>query len=266
MSYPINAPVDFVNTNNGDTINFEANGPTIGTGNAILNFVTTSVGDMLFRATGGSNVLERLPLGTSGQVLSSNGTVPVWTTPVSGATVFTAYITNTVAGIPTSRTGGANPGSWFPLNNTYVTWSTSSPGLVDGSVFNTDTGVFTAPTDGVYSFDALVTFDSGSGVNAGTGLPAASLPSGTAVRQLQLYSPVFQGGAATVLATDVKQVSASNSNCTVCELTSVTVSLNASDTVELRARHDRTLTNTVTIGDPAIVLPNQNYFSARRVR
>lgn len=267
MSYPINAPIDFVNTNGGtDTLNFQADGPATNLLNKIQNFVTTSPGDMVYRDTGVNNYLERLPIGSAGQVLTSNGSKPVWSGSVipSGQGTFTAYVTGSTTGIPTSRNGGANPGVWFALSNTYVTWSTAAPGNDPDGVFTAATGLFTAPTAGYYSFDAVVTFDSGVGVNAGTGLPAAPLPSGMAVRQAQLYSPTLGGG--TELATVVRQVEGSNDNCTAVSICATSILLSMGDTVQIRVRHDRAIANTVTIGNPAIVRPSQTYFTGRRVR
>lgn len=267
MSYPINAPVDFVNSNGGtDTLNFEADGPATNLLNKIENFVTTTAGDMVYRDTGANNYLERLPIGTANQVLISDGTKPVWSGSVvpSGQGTFTAYVTGSIAGVPTSRNGGVNPGVWFSLSNTYVTWSTAVPGNNPDSVFTAASGLFTAPAAGYYTFDAVVTFDSGSGVNAGAGLPVLSLPNGTSVRQAQIYSPTLGGG--TALSTVVRQVEPSNSNCTAVSICASNVLLSAADTVEIRVRHDRDIANTVTIGNPAISVPSQTYFTGRRIR
>lgn len=262
-SYPINTPITMVNTNGGtDEIDFNADGPTTNLENKILNFVTTTAGDTLYRATGVNNYLERLAIGTSGQILTVNSGIPSWQTATGSQNVFTAFVTSSIAGVPTSRTGGANPGTWFNLNNTYVTWSTASPGTDTDVVFTPATGLYTVPTTGVYQLSALITFDSGIGVNAGAGLPAAPLPRGTAVRQVQIFNVT----SATVLATGTVQVSASNTNCTFVSIATEQVSLTAADTVVVRVRHDRTAANTVTIGDVAIVLPSQNYFSGRRVK
>lgn len=267
MSYPINAPIDFVNTNGGaDELDFQADGPATNLLNKIQNFVVTTGGDMVYRDVGANNYLERLAIGTAGQVLTSDGTKPVWSSSVlpSGSDTFTAYVTGSVAGIPTSRNGGANPGVWFVLNNTYVTWSTAAPGNDPDGVFTTATGLFTAPAAGYYSFDAVVTFDKGVGVNAGAGLPAASLPGGTAVRQAQIFSPTLGGG--TALATVTNQVAASADNFTSLSISVVSVLLSAADTVELRVRHDRSGASTVTIGNVAISIPSQTYFVGRRIR
>lgn len=267
MAYPINAPVDFVNTNGTtDTLNFNADGPAANLINKIDNFVVTTAGDLLYRASGADNYLERLGIGTAGQVLTVAGGLPAWATPSSafGKGVFTAFVTASVAGVPTSRTGGASPGTWFTLSNAYVTWSTAAPGNDPDGVFTVASGTFTVPVGqaGTYSFDAVVTFDSGAGVTAGSGLPAAPLPSGMAVRQAQIYSP----SQATAFSTVTRQVEASGSNCTALSLSVVGVPLADGDTVVIRVRHDRTAANTVTIGNVAIAIPSQTYFSGRRIK
>jgi hypothetical protein len=264
MSYPINAPVNFVNSNGGtDELNFNADGPTTNVLNKIRNFVTTSGGDLVYRAVGANNYLERLAIGNVNDVLTSDGTKPVWG-PGGVNPTFTAYVTGSIAGIPTSHSGGANPGIWFSLNSTYITWSTASPGNDPDGIFNTVGGIFTAPSAGYYSFDAVVTFDSGPGVNAGSGLPAAPLPSGMAVRQAQIWSPTLGGG--TALATVSRQVEGFNNNDTAISICVSSILLSLGDTVTLRVRHDRTGANTVTIGNPLITLPTQTYFTGRKIR
>lgn len=263
MSYPINAPLDFVNTNGGtDTINFNADGPSTNLINKIENFVATTAGDTLYRAAGGNNYLERLAIGTAGQVMTVSGGLPSWQTTTSTQSIFTAFVTASIAGIPTSRAGGASPGTWFNLNNTYVTWSDAAPGTDPDGVFTPATGFFTVPTTGTYQLSARVTFDSGTGVNSGAGLPAAPLPSGTACRQAQIFNVT----AATILATGVTQNSGSNRNQTVVSLASEELPLTAGDTIVIRVRHDRTAANTVTVGDVTIALPSQTFFSGKRVK
>lgn len=263
MSYPINAPINLVNTNGGtDTINFNADGPATNLENKIQNFVVTTAGDLLYRDGGANNYLERLGIGTAGQVLTVVAGLPSWQTSTGTQDVFTAFITASIAGIPTSRAGGASPGTWFNLNNTYVTWSTAAPGTDPDAVFTPATGFFTVPATGTYQLSALITFDSGTGVNAGSGLPAAPLPSGTAVRQVQIYDVT----SSTVLATVTRQVEGSNTNCTAVSVSTEQVTLTAADTIVVRVRHDRSAANTVAIGEVAVVLPSQNYFSGRRVK
>ncbi|MBS1592670.1 MAG: hypothetical protein JST07_11250, partial [Bacteroidetes bacterium] len=83
MSYPINAPINLVNTNGGtDEINFNADGPATNLENKILNFVTTTAGDLTYRASGANNYLERLGIGTNGQILTVVAGLPAWSTSV----------------------------------------------------------------------------------------------------------------------------------------------------------------------------------------
>lgn len=263
LSYPINAPITFVNTNPTNELDFQSGGPASGILNKALNFVVTTRGDILYRAAGANNYLERLPIGTLDQVLTSNGSIPYWANPSSGtSTIFTSYVVSSVTGIPTSAASGATPGVWYPLNNTYVTWSTAFPGNDPDSTFNILSGLFTAPEAGYYSFDAAVTFDSGTGVNAGSGLPAAPLPSGKAVRQVQLWT---SSGGGTVLSTTTRQVEGFNFNSTSINIASEGVLLALGDTVGIMVRHDRSGNNTVTIGDPLISLPSQTYFSGKKL-
>lgn len=276
MAYPINSPITFVNTNGGsDSINFNADGPTTNLQNKIENLVVTTPGDLLYRSAGVNNYLERLPIGTIGQLLGVSAFgLPAWQDFGIGKGAFTAYVTNSLAGIPTSRTGGANPGAWFPLySNTppgpFVTWSTASPGSDPDGVFITtpgaNYGLLSIPVGGTYDLDVTITFDSGSGVNSGSGLPASPLPSGKAIRQARLV--VVSGpNIGTVLSTSSVQVSACNDNTTPVELSAVGCLLSAGDFVGVEVRHDRSSTNTCSIGNPLISVPTQTYFSGYRVK
>ena len=95
-AYPISSPVEFVNTTPDDTLIFNANGPAAGSiGNLIKNFVTTNPGDLIYRdPTGSRNVLERLALGTAGNVLSLAG----MTTPAEVDITTTADTANSLDG------------------------------------------------------------------------------------------------------------------------------------------------------------------------
>ena len=267
MSYPISAPINFVNVNGStDTLDFNATGPAGGVGNKALDFVVTTAGDMLYRDAGADNYLERLPVGTDAQVLTVVAGLPAWATTAAetfGTSVFTAFAVGSVAPIPTSQSAGANPEEWFVLDNTYVTWSDASPGTDIDNVFTTATGTFTAPATGTFEFDSVVTFDSGIGVTSGDGL--STIPAGTAVRQVQIFS-VAGSLAATPLATVTRQVEAFHNNHTALSVSAVNIPLTIGDTVVVRVRHDRSAAGTVTIGNQELSLPSQTYFSGRRVR
>lgn len=82
--YPISSSVNFTNTNPGDFLNFNADGPSTALKNQIVDFVVTSPGDILFRQTQGTeNILERLAIGTTGQVLTVSGTATAEETTIT---------------------------------------------------------------------------------------------------------------------------------------------------------------------------------------
>lgn len=263
-TFPANAPINFVNTNGGtDTLNFNADGPATNLKNKAQNFVVTTPGDLLYRAAGGNNYLERLPIGSVGQFLSVSGAgLPAWSGNLpSGQGIFSAFVTGTANPIPSSTDTGANPGFWFPLsgNNPYVVWTSSvNPDGAFSTTVGPTYGTYTVPVTGTYLFSALVTFDLGAGVNAGMGI--SSSPSGTSVRQVDL----FDNTTATILSTNSVQTSPSNNNTTSVALTSVAAQLTAGDVITLRVRHDRAPLNTVTIGTTAT--PTSTYFSGGRIR
>lgn len=81
-SYPISAPVEFTITSGGDGLLFNAEGFStgdVGSGqNLIVDFVTTFPSDLLYRQSlGTANTLERLAVGTPGQVLTVGGSALV---------------------------------------------------------------------------------------------------------------------------------------------------------------------------------------------
>lgn len=265
-SYPITTPVIFeVGAANAE-IDFQATGAN----NKAKNFVATTAGDILYRPVGVNNYLERLPIGATNDVLTVTGGLPVWSSAISNLSqgIFTATVTGFTTAIPTSRTGGANPGVWFPLSGVTprVTWSTAAPASNPDGAFITAAGAnygrFQVPSTGIYTLAAQICFDSGIGVNAGAGLPAAPLPSGMAVRQAQIYNAT----TATPLAIVSTQVAGSTSNQTFVNMVAENVSLTFGDLIELRVRHDRAVANTVTIGDMTITLPFQTYFTGKRSR
>jgi len=259
MSYPISAPVTFEPIA-GAELDFQA---VVGQ-NEITNFVATTAGDMLYRKTGANNYLTRLPIGNPGDVLQPVGGVPAWTSAISNLSqgVFAVTVSGSVAGIPTSQSGGggANPGVWFTLNNTYVTWNDiTAPANDPDGCFTPATGVYAVPATGTYNFAVQVTFDSGPGVNAGNGISGFP-PDGLSVRQIQIYNVT----TATVLAVGITQNASSNTNQTVVVLASENVPAATSDNIVIRVRHDRSAANTVTIG--ATSVPFQTYFSGKRVK
>lgn len=264
-SYPITTPVLFeVGAANAE-IDFQATGAN----NKAKNFVVTTAGDILYRPAGINNYLERLPIGATGDVLAVTGGLPVWSNAISNLSqgIFTATVTGFTSAIPTSRDGGANPGTWFSLSGVapIVTWSTAAPASNPDGAFITAAGVnygrFQVPSTGIYTLAAQICFDSGIGVNAGAGV-TTPLPAGMAVRQAQIYNAT----TATPLAVVSTQVAGSISNQTFVNMVAENVNLTSGDLIELRVRHDRSVANTVTIGDMTITLPFQTYFTGKRSR
>jgi hypothetical protein len=274
MSYPISTPVTFEPSSTNDEIDFKAS--TAGVDNKLLNFGVTTAGDILYRESGGSNYLTRLPIGAEGDVLQTVGGLPVWSNSMvaQGQGVFTAHVTGSLGGIPTSRTGAAGgTGTWYALSGVvagpapYVTWSTASPGADPDSAFTTAAGVdygrFTVPASVdnpvYYTMSAQITFDSGEGVGAGTGI-SGSAPDGRACRQIRIYNVT----TATAIATAVTQNSPNNDNQTVCRCVAENVSLSPGDKLEIQVRHDRSATSTASIGATGVAF--QTYFTGKRVR
>ncbi len=115
-SYPISSPVEFKNTAVGDSLNFNSGGPTAGTTNHISNFVVTSPGDIIYRRGDGTgNLLERLPIGSAGEVLT-----------VTGAEIAEVTTITTVADV-----GDSLDGTYFLINSpttAYYVWISTSGG------------------------------------------------------------------------------------------------------------------------------------------
>lgn len=267
MSYPITTPVTFESGGPSSEIDF------VGTGlnNKMKNFVVTTQGDILYRPPGGNNYLERLAIGATGDVLQVSGGLPVWSNAINNISqgIFTATVVGSVNPIPTSRDGGADPGTWFQLYGDspvrYVTWSTTTPASDPDSRFSLTGGItygtFGVPSTGIYTLSAQICFDSGIGVNAGAGI-TTSLPHGKAVRQAQIYN-ITTG---TPLFTTSAQNSGSNDNQTIINMAAENVQLTSGDRIGIRVRHDRAIANTVTIGDPLITPAFMTIFTGKRSR
>ena len=118
-AYPISSPVEFTNTSAGDSLNFNADGPSAATKSQISNFVTSSPGDILYRQTDGTgNLLEKLTIGSTGEVLQVTGT------PIAEISTVT-----TVA-----DTAGSLNNTYFLLNSpttAYYFWYDVSGGGTD---------------------------------------------------------------------------------------------------------------------------------------
>lgn len=70
----------------------------------------------------------------------------------------------------------------------------------------------------------------------------------------------------SALAVTTTQNAGSNNNQTVVWIVAENVSLTTGDLIEIQVRHDRSGAGTVTIGNVAIAVPFQTYFTGKRVR
>lgn len=111
----------------------------------------TQQGSVLFMNSDTPNHLASLPPDTSGYVLTTQGigADPIWA-PVSA--------TRTVVGFMARKTGTQAIGAGG--SPTIITgWSTAAaPEFDTGALFNTATGVFTAPATGQYELNAGIAF------------------------------------------------------------------------------------------------------------
>lgn len=242
-AYPISAPVEF---NGTGAIYFNHTGATNHNLQDTYNFVSAATGALYYVGSGAQ--VQGLGIGTNGQVLRVNagGTAPEWYTLASAGPIFSAF--SSAAG---ATFAGSN--TWTTLDDTYVTWDTTAPGVDDALNFNPATGEFTVPAggDGVYELACSVAF---TGNNSGTnGL--LSDPSGRASRQIQL----LRTGDSAVLSVSARQADASNSNSTQVSIHNCKVALAAGDVVVVQARHDAN-TSLGILGDKRVS------FSASRVR
>lgn len=119
-AYSISSPVDFTNTTAGDTLNFFADA-TAGQ-NSVVGFVTNATGDLIVRTAGNENSLDRIAVGTAGQVLT-----------VTGTTTAGVYTVTTVADVADSLNS-----TYFTLNSpttAHYFWFNTGAGVDPGTVF-----------------------------------------------------------------------------------------------------------------------------------
>jgi hypothetical protein len=190
---------------------------TIRIGNAVMGSAHTSA--FLAGVTGvtavGSPVaisstgqLSNLGFGTATQVLTSNGpgVSPTWQAAGGGGstTGFSAYASSTLSNV----TG----------NNVIYDVIFDSTTRNDGSAYNPATGVFTAPSNGLYSFNTILFLQSGSTFSAGSELLVSSLGS--------VYSQILclYGAAASA-----------QSNAAIIVAGSWIVQMTAGDTMQVQA-------------------------------
>jgi hypothetical protein len=178
---------------------------------------------------------------------------PAWVDPSPGSTgnTFLAEGTGTGAGI----TAGS---AWVTISATELTWNNStSPNHDAGSVFAPATGVFTIPSDGVYSLSASVALAGNS-----TGNGSGGIPGRRAVRQARLLK---SNGTPATLAFKSEQAQPSNLNPTQLSLVVASTSLLSGDTVVLQVRHDATSDILLNVNEESAVQGPSNYFSATKV-
>jgi hypothetical protein len=225
MAYHISTPTTFDNTTIGDLITFNASGPIANTGAQISSFVCSLSGDMLYRSAT-ANVLERLAIGTTGQVLQVVGGLPSWQTATGpmGTNSFAVSASADGTAVPTGVT-------FQTLTSTQVTWDNATSGNHDaGAMFNTTTGIFTVPATGTYLISAGVRF---AGNNTGTGSIAGKI----GIRQARVFNTTVASTNPVYLFNDA-QANASNTNSTSVILGPVAVTLTATNTFALQVRHD----------------------------
>lgn len=116
----------------------------------------TSAGVLYASSTG---VITSTSAGTAGQALISNGAgvAPTYQSVSAGSAIgFVAYASSAKSNV----TG----------NNVIYTVLFDSTTRNDGTCYNTSTGVFTAPSTGLYSFSTTMGFTSGAALTAGSEL------------------------------------------------------------------------------------------------
>jgi len=264
MSYPINSPVTFVSTTNGDTLDFNAVVGGASPQNVITEFVTSTAGDIIYQS-GAPSQLDRLPvgsngslmtvaaglpsylaIGTNGQLLTVSGGAPVWTSnPISTST---AFLANGTAALATVASGS----TWVTVSGTVVTWNDSTTPAHDaGGLFNTTTGEYSPGVAGLYNIRANVAF---AGRNTGNG----SIAGRSAIRQARLQVIAGTNSGLTLCFAE-SQTQASNLNPTQLVCPGMNYSLAADDVVVLQVRHD------ATIALNLIVTAGSLIYSANRI-
>lgn len=115
--------------------------------------VLTTTGDIIYRKSNGT--IDRLGIGTAGQVLTVNGGVPSWANPVD------KYLSpdNTSNGLKIATGYGG-------LGNLYINYASASV----AGVVTTDTQTFA----GSKTFKGIVTFEKQVGIISGSGVVAAT--------------------------------------------------------------------------------------------
>lgn len=151
----------------GTLNNMVMGSPTVTSGtltNSVLNTVTLgtptitvgsdATGDMFYRSSGGT--ITRLGIGTSGQVITTDGTTPSWGAAASSG-VGTVATGNGLIGGPITSTGTVSIGLWTGWQAASETWSAT--GIDSGG--RTGTVVVAADVTAKYSQGMKLSFTQG---------------------------------------------------------------------------------------------------------
>ena len=201
MSYPITTPVRFENVT-GATVDFNSN--VTNNTNSIINFVTVTGGDTLYRAPGATNSLTSLPIGAESFALRSIGGVPEW-----GIVSSTGAVTHqTLNAIKNNVAQGGITGTATTITGWDVT---TAPAYTNfGSSFNITTGVFTVPATGTYFISANIFLRQTA--NNGTSRNLDITRNGTVIELVQVPPPT---STAINFSYQIRKVTTCNSGDTL---------------------------------------------------
>lgn len=213
---------------------------------SIRNFVVSTTGALITTADG--ITLSPLTIGTSGQVLTVNGSgMPIWQTPAGNAS----------GTFNVNLTGSTTAAASAAFTTLTATWDESVVPDYDDGIF--DSGVFTAASDGIYDISASIIF---SGNNSGAGVTFTDAPTqGEAVRQLRIRNTSTN----KTLAFATRQAEPYAGNDTHVQISGIKVKLTSGNTIAFQYRHDASASLTIrgsTDGDTL----GQTWFGVHRVR
>lgn len=178
---------------------------TLPIGNGGTNITTYTTGDILYASA--SNTLSKLPIGTTGQLLSISGGVPAWAAaPSTGLDVGTTAITGGTNGYILYNNAGvlgnlATTGSGSVVLATSPTLTTPVLGTPTSGTLTNCTGYTTANLSGSITLTTQVTgtLPVGNGGTGATTITANSviLGNGTSALSANLVAPGASGNVLT---------------------------------------------------------------------